>query len=98
MVRQYHRSAFLPRRKQGISGILMVGAAIVIIGLAGCGTRIDTPLPDLSTRDERPVMSSAEQQKAVDALIAKRDSAAQTQASGQRAPSAGQEQSGTTPR
>lgn len=47
--------------------------------LAACGTAMDTPLPDPSTKTSvppggRPPMTAAEQKQAIDQLIAKRDS------------------------
>lgn len=47
--------------------------------LAGCGTNVDAPLPDLKTKAATPngapsPMTAAEQKRAIDELIAKRDS------------------------
>lgn len=54
-------------------------AVLLAAACTGCGTRIDTPLPDLASRNEQPVMSATEQRQAVEALIAKRDGTAQPQ-------------------
>lgn len=53
----------------------------IILGMAilpaACGQSMDTQLPDLKSKsappDGRRVMTQAEQQKAIDDLIAKRD-------------------------
>jgi hypothetical protein len=55
-------------------GMALAGAAL----LAGCGTNVSTPLPDVRTKAEVPEGSvkpktPAEQKKAIDELIAKRD-------------------------
>lgn len=48
-----------------------------ILALPGCGQPMDTQLPDLATRKNPPSgqqpMTAAEQKRAIDAMIAKRD-------------------------
>ncbi len=56
-------------------------ASIVVLafglGLGACGQSMDTPLPDLSTKNATPsgqkTLTPAEQKRAIDDMIAKRD-------------------------
>lgn len=71
-------------RLQNLRPRLAQALAIILAAtFTGCGTRIDTPLPDLTSRNEQPVMSATEQRQAVEALIAKRDGTAHPQAPSQ---------------
>ncbi len=70
MAARLPRSASLPIATLALASALLLGA---------CGQSMDTPLPDLANKkappDGRKVLSKAEQQQAIDALIAKRDKA-----------------------
>lgn len=73
------------RRRGRRRSAFNIGAAILAgLALAACGQSMQTPLPDLSEKAEPPPggrspMSSAEQKKAIDGLIAKRDAMEQPQ-------------------
>lgn len=64
--------------RQSLLGRSLAGAIAATVLLAGCGTNVATPLPDLKTKSAPPnggpgPMTAAEQKRAVDELIAKRD-------------------------
>ena len=57
---------------------ILAAALSITAALPGCGTNVNTPLPDLKTKSEVPEggvkpKSSAEQKAAIDELMAKRD-------------------------
>ncbi len=65
-------------RRRGLLGWSLAGAMAVTALVAGCGTKIATPLPDIKTKSAPPnggpgPMTAAEQKRAIDELIAKRD-------------------------
>ena len=56
-----------------------VGLLLGLLALAACGQSMEAQLPDLSTKSAtgpgvRPPLSAADQKRAIDELIAKRDS------------------------
>lgn len=69
----------------GLAGLAKLALGLIALGLAGCvNTNAYTPLPDLATQSpsRQQVLTPAEQKKAIDGLVAKRDA---QQAAGQDA-------------
>ena len=71
-------SAGAGRESRAVAGAVLYVALAIIAALPGCGTTVETPLPDLKTKAAVPEggvkpKSSAEQKKAIDDLMAKRD-------------------------
>jgi hypothetical protein len=61
-----------------LAGWSVAGVLALTALLAGCGTKVDAPLPDLKTKSVSPngappPMTAEEQKRAIDELIAKRD-------------------------
>jgi hypothetical protein len=68
------------RKGTRLASLVAAGGLGLTALLAGCGTRVDAPLPDLKTKSANPngappPMTAEEQKRAIDALIAKRDGA-----------------------
>ena len=62
-----------------------ITAALGVLALAACGQSMEVQLPELATKSAmpsgaRPPLSAADQKRAIDELIAKRDSQTQSQA------------------
>lgn len=64
------------KRRPMVAGGRALASLVLVLLIAGCaGQSSDTPLPDLATQSpsKQPVMTPAEQKRAIDALTAKRD-------------------------
>ncbi len=63
---------------KNVAAVSAAAALVIAAALAGCGTNVSTPLPDLKAKSAVPEggikpKSAAEQKQAIDDLMAKRD-------------------------